>query len=103
MGQAEKSEQEKSLLRTLGHRFVDAEAQSMFPPDPYFERAFHCEFDEVDDMAVDGSNEGQTHGMYLEVALADVVNRSGNATVARKAEAFSHPLECRKAYIQPTR
>jgi len=57
MGQAEKSEQEKSLLRTLGHRFVDAEAQSMFPPDPYFERAFHCEFDEVDDMAVDGSNE----------------------------------------------
>ncbi|KAI4955535.1 Vacuolar fusion protein mon1 [Alternaria rosae] len=57
MGQAEKSEQEESLLRTLGHRFVDAEAQSMFPPDPYFEEAFRREFDEVDEMAMDGSNE----------------------------------------------
>ncbi|CAN9092524.1 unnamed protein product [Alternaria alternata] len=57
MGQVEKSEQEKSLLRTLGHKFVDAEAQSMFPPDPYFEAAFHREFDDVDDMAMDGSNE----------------------------------------------
>ena len=102
MGQAEKSEQEKSLLRTLGHKFVDAEAQSMFPPDPYFEEAFRREFDEVDEMALDGSNEGQTHGMYLEVALADVVNRSRYAPVARKTEAFPHPLECRQAHLQPT-
>ncbi|KAF1839618.1 DUF254-domain-containing protein [Decorospora gaudefroyi] len=57
MGQEEKSEQEKSLLQTLGHRFVDAEAQSMFLPDPYFEAAFRREFDEVDQMAADGSNE----------------------------------------------
>ncbi|KAG9192378.1 hypothetical protein G6011_11112 [Alternaria panax] len=57
MGQAEKTEQEKSLLRTLGHRFVDAEAQSMFPPDPAFDAAFHREFDNVDDMAMDGSNQ----------------------------------------------
>ena len=99
MGQVEKSEQEKSLLRTLGHKFVDAEAQSMFPPDPYFEAAFHREFDDVDDMAMDGSNEGQTHGMYLDVALTDVVNRSRDAPVARKAEAFPHPLECRQTYI----
>ncbi|CAI9625972.1 unnamed protein product [Alternaria burnsii] len=57
MGQVEKSEQEKSLLRTLRHKFVDAEAQGMFPPDPHFEAAFHREFDDVDDMAMDGSNE----------------------------------------------
>ncbi|EFQ87952.1 hypothetical protein PTT_16335 [Pyrenophora teres f. teres 0-1] len=57
IGQAEKSEQEKSLLRTLGHKFGDAEAQSMFPPDPYFEAAFRREFDEIDEMAMDGSNE----------------------------------------------
>jgi hypothetical protein len=29
----------------------------MFPPDPYFEAAFHREFDDIDDMAMDGSNE----------------------------------------------
>ncbi|KAL1800188.1 hypothetical protein ACET3X_000530 [Alternaria dauci] len=57
MGPAEKSEQEKTLLRTLGHKFVDGEAQSMFPPDPYFEAAFRREFDDVEDMAMDGSNE----------------------------------------------
>ncbi|KNG52619.1 vacuolar fusion protein mon1 [Stemphylium lycopersici] len=57
MGQAEKSEQEKSLLRTLGHKFVDGESQSLFPPDPDFEAAFCREFDEVEDMAMDASNQ----------------------------------------------
>ncbi|KAA8613448.1 vacuolar fusion protein mon1 [Pyrenophora tritici-repentis] len=83
IGQAEKSEQEKSLLRTLGHKFGDAEAQSLFPPDPYFEAAFRREFDEIDEMAMDGSNEGQTRIMYVEEALADVVYRNGDAPMAR--------------------
>lgn len=53
-----KSEQDQVLLRSLGHRFEDAEAQSLFPPDPDFEAAFDCEFEHVADMAADSSNEG---------------------------------------------
>lgn len=58
MGPQEKTEQELLLLRTLGHRFVDTEAQSMFPVDPWLESAFEREFDEVDELNPDGSNEG---------------------------------------------
>jgi hypothetical protein len=94
MGPEEKSEQEKSLLKSLGHKFVDAEAQSMFPPDPYFEAAFKLEFEEIDEMAEDGSNEGPSHAVYLGLAPADVVNRSCYAALARQTEAFPHPLEC---------
>lgn len=54
-----KSEHDEVLLRSLGRRFEDAEAQSLFPPDPDFEAAFDQEFDDVADMAADGSNEGQ--------------------------------------------
>jgi hypothetical protein len=68
MGMAEKSEQEKSLLRSLGQKFVDAESQAMFPPDPDFEAAFRREFDDVDDLNADGSNEGQAHVVYREGA-----------------------------------
>ncbi|KAF2827544.1 DUF254-domain-containing protein [Ophiobolus disseminans] len=57
MGQQEKSETEKTLLRSLGHKFVDTEAQSMFPSDPQFEAAFDSEFYEVEDIKADGSNE----------------------------------------------
>ncbi|ENI03675.1 hypothetical protein COCC4DRAFT_41659 [Bipolaris maydis ATCC 48331] len=57
MGPTEKSEQEKSLLRSLGQRFADAESQSMFPPDPDFEAAFRHEFDGIDGLNADGSNE----------------------------------------------
>ena len=53
MGPAERSEQEKSLLRALGQQFVDAEPQSLFPPDPEFEATFRREFDEVDDFSGD--------------------------------------------------
>lgn len=100
MGSLEKTEQEKLLLQTLGHRFEDTEAQSMFPPDPEFDAAFDHEFDEIDDMASDGSNEGQTRTMYLLVAVADVVHRGCHAALACKAQAFPHPFECRQAYIQ---
>ncbi|KAH7401482.1 trafficking protein Mon1-domain-containing protein [Pyrenochaeta sp. MPI-SDFR-AT-0127] len=57
MGQQDKTDQERLLLRTLGHRFEDTEAQSMFPPDPHFEAAFNRELDEVAEMKTDGSNE----------------------------------------------
>ncbi|KAL1601741.1 Vacuolar fusion protein mon1 [Paraconiothyrium brasiliense] len=50
---------EKALLTSLGHHARDAE--SMFAPDPAFEQAFTKEFDEIEDMAQDGSNEGQRH------------------------------------------
>ncbi|KAL6707440.1 Vacuolar fusion protein mon1 [Coniothyrium glycines] len=57
LGQQEKSEQEKALLQGLGHKFADGEALSMFPADPCFDEAFDREFDEVDNMKPDGSNE----------------------------------------------
>ncbi|KAF2793695.1 DUF254-domain-containing protein [Melanomma pulvis-pyrius CBS 109.77] len=50
-------DREKTLLRSLGHRFEDKESASMFSPDPEFEEAFAHEFDEVEDMRPDGSNE----------------------------------------------
>lgn len=101
MESQEKSEQERALLRSLGHKLVDAEAQSIFPPDPWFEKAFDREFDNIDEMKTDGSNEGQAYVMCLQVASADVENRSCYAPVARETEAFPHPLECRQAHIQP--
>ncbi|KAF2122146.1 trafficking protein Mon1-domain-containing protein [Lophiotrema nucula] len=48
---------EKSLLKSLGHRFQDRESESMFPPDPQFEDAFKQEFDDIEEMKADGSNE----------------------------------------------
>ncbi|KAF2026699.1 DUF254-domain-containing protein [Setomelanomma holmii] len=56
-GQQEKTDTEKTLLRSLGQKFVDTEAQSMFAPDAEFDSAFDREFDEVEEMAADGSNE----------------------------------------------
>lgn len=102
MAQQEKSEQEKLLLSTLGHRFVDTEAQSMFPPDPWLESAFEREFDEIDDMKTDGSNEGQEHDTSLQLAIADVVDRGRYATMASKIETFPHSFKCWQAYLQPT-
>lgn len=95
MGQQEKSETEKTLLRSLGHKFVDSEAQSMFPPDPVFDAAFNREFDDVDEMTADGSNEGLAHTAYPEVACADVANRGCYAPMACEAKAFPHLIECR--------
>lgn len=105
MGSQEKSTTEKLLLRSLGHRFVEAEAQSIFPPDPWFESAFAHEFDEIEDMKADGSNEGQhqKHALYVGIACADVVNRSCHATLARQTQTFPYPIKCWKAHIQPTR
>ncbi|KAH7085675.1 vacuolar fusion protein mon1 [Paraphoma chrysanthemicola] len=57
MGQQEKTQTEKLLLRSLGHKFISTEAQSMFAPDPDFDAAFESELDEVEDMTADGSNE----------------------------------------------
>lgn len=98
-----KTEQEKTLLRSLGHKFEDAEAQSLFPPDPWLEKAFGREFDDLEELNTEGSNEGQACAMYLQVAFADVVNRSRGAAVARETEALPHSLECRQAHLQPPR
>lgn len=103
MGQQEKSATERTLLGALGHRFVDTEAQSMFPIDHDFEGAFNREFDEVEVMAADGSNEGQAYTMHVEIACADVVNRSCYAPVAGEIEALLDSVERWQAHIQQTR
>ena len=103
MDMTEKSKQEETLLRSLGHRFEDSESQSMFPPDPDFESAFDCEFDNVDDMAADGSNQGQNYMLYQCVVCTDTYNRTDYAAMAGKAEALLDSFECRETYLQPAR
>lgn len=91
---------EKSLLRSLGHKFEHGESESMFPPDPDFEGAYDTEFDEIGDMSVDGSNEGQRSILDSGLVCADRLNRSYYAAMARQIEAFSHSFECWEAYLQ---
>lgn len=59
---------EKPLLSSLGHHGQDAE--SMLAPDPAFEQAFETEFDEVGDVAQDGSDEGQRHMFHAFSPMA---------------------------------
>ncbi|KAF1920387.1 trafficking protein Mon1-domain-containing protein [Ampelomyces quisqualis] len=56
-GREEKTETEKTLLKSLGPNFIDSGAQSLFPPDAQFDAAFNREFDEMEDINGDGSNE----------------------------------------------
>jgi hypothetical protein len=102
MGQEQKTDTEKTLLRALGHRFVDSEAQSMFPPDAEFDAAFNHEFDGIEEMSADGSNEGLAYSVCLVVACADVVNRTCDAPMACETQAFPHTFQCRQAHIQQT-
>jgi len=94
-------EQEPLLLRSLGHRFVDSESQSLFPADPWLTNAFGCEFDNMDDLLPDGSNQGQRGPRPWQTAVADAVDRSGHAPVACQTQAFPHPLQRRQAHLQP--
>jgi hypothetical protein len=102
MGRDEKTETEKTLLRSLGHKFVESEAQSMFPPDAEFDAAFDREFDDIESMSADGSNEGLAYTMHLDIACADVVNRGCYAPMACQTEAFPHPVQCWQTHIQQT-
>ncbi len=101
-GGMEKSKQEETLLRSLGHRFEDAEAQSMFPPDPDLEASFDREFQDIDDMAADGSNEGQNGVQCGRAICTDPSNRARYGPMASQAEALSCPLERRKTHLQST-
>ncbi|KAH7137968.1 trafficking protein Mon1-domain-containing protein [Dendryphion nanum] len=83
-------QEEKSVLRTLGHKFSDQESESMFPPDPDFEQTFADEFDEIEDMAADGSNEEKImiqwrsklkHFLILSSAGKPIYSRHGDDQV----------------------
>lgn len=50
---------EKPLLQIMASRFKQRESESLFTTDPEFDKAFQCEFDAVDDITEDGSNEGE--------------------------------------------
>ncbi|KAJ4291009.1 Vacuolar fusion protein mon1 [Kalmusia sp. IMI 367209] len=62
---------ERTLLRTLGHTYEARDAESMFAPDPEVEQVFAREFDDIEEMAADGSNEGQRQIMYLEAVVKE--------------------------------
>lgn len=88
-------EHEKSLFRSMGYQLDGRDSETLFPPDPDFEQAFENEFDEVDEIKSDGSNEGQRHALYLVSAPTDRMNRGCHDAMARQAEAFSDSLERR--------
>ena len=54
--------QDKRIFKSLGRRCdsLSGHSERIFPDDPEFEDAFEHEFDEVEEMKADGSNEGQT-------------------------------------------
>lgn len=51
--------QDKAIFKSLGHRLgsLSGHSERIFPDDPEFEDAFEHEFDEVEEMKADGSNE----------------------------------------------
>lgn len=51
------SEHESLLLGSLGHRIIDPQSQRLFPADPWLSDAFGREFDSMDDLSPDGSNQ----------------------------------------------
>lgn len=95
-------EQEKAVLKSLGRSFdgLSLRSEIIFPCDPDFEEAFEHEFDEVDEIKADGSNEGQTIFRFLG-APADSFSfcRNRNESMEIEIETFPHPVFCRKAYL----
>ncbi|KAH8724642.1 trafficking protein Mon1-domain-containing protein [Phaeosphaeriaceae sp. PMI808] len=87
MALEEKSQTEKTLLRTLGHKFLDTEGQTMFPPDAEFEAAFDREFEDIEQMNADGSNQDSVmhqwraklkHFLILSSAGKPIYSRHGD-------------------------
>jgi hypothetical protein len=94
--------QDKVIFKSLGHRFgsLSGHSERIFPDDPEFEDAFEHEFDEVEEMKADGSNEGQMIFRMLG-APADFLSfcRSCNESMEIEIKAFPHPVFCRQANL----
>ena len=94
--------QDKAIFKSLGHRFdsLSGHSERIFPDDPEFEDAFEHEFDEVEEMKADGSNEGQTI-FWMLGAPADFLSfcRSCNESMEIEIKAFPHPVFCRQANL----
>ncbi|KAF2869074.1 trafficking protein Mon1-domain-containing protein [Massariosphaeria phaeospora] len=78
---------ETSLLLALGHRFGSKDPASLFAPDSDFEDAFEGEFDEIEDMEANGSNEESVmihwraklkHFLVLSSAGKPIYSRHGD-------------------------
>ncbi|KAF2641210.1 DUF254-domain-containing protein [Massarina eburnea CBS 473.64] len=78
---------EKSLLQSMRHKFADKEPESLFTPDTELEAAFATEFDDVEEMSADGSNEEQVilqwraklkHFLILSSAGKPIYSRHGD-------------------------
>jgi len=97
-----------TLLQSLGHRFATPSTASLFPADAAFEDAFAREFDEIEGMKTDGSNEGQTTHLSVgttELLCADsiCVYRSGFAAMARKIKTLPNSVLGWETHLQPPR
>jgi hypothetical protein len=97
-------DRETSVLQSLGPQFAHPHSASLFPENPAFEEAFAQEFDDIEEMKADGSNEGQTTRQSVESqSTADPprVYRSHNAAMARQTKTLSHSVFSRQAHLQP--
>lgn len=97
-------DQETPAWKAMGFRPDGLHSEeTLFAEDPYFERAFKHEFDEVDEMKPDGSNEGQA----LIRLLGAPADRSScsycNESMEIKTEAFHDLVVSWKAHIQSPR
>jgi len=97
-------DQERGVMKVLGNQFDGMSGYSdiIFSEDPQFAEAFTHEFDEIDDMAADGSNEGQRIFRFLG-ASADFFSlyRSYSTSMEIEVEAFPHLIFSREANLQP--
>lgn len=94
-------QEETSVRHALGHKFSDQEQESMFLPDPDFDETFAREFDEIEDMAADGSNEGQdlSHICRDRTPADSTLNRENNVAMAVQAKTLPHPLIRRQTHL----
>jgi hypothetical protein len=98
--------QEKNVMKVLGNQFDSMSGHSdvLFSDDPQFTETFGHEFDEIDEMKADGSNEGQRIFRFLRTP-ADffAICRSCNESMDIQVETLSHSVIRRKANLQPPR
>lgn len=97
-------DQEAPAWKAMGYRADGLHSEeTLFAEDPYFERAFGHEFDEVDEMKPDGSNEGQALIRLLGAPADRSLCSYCNESMEIKTEALHDLVISRKAYIQSPR
>lgn len=96
------AEQENVAWKAMAHPAAGIDAQALFPEDPALRAAFDREFEDMDDFAADGSNEGLAL-LQLAMTPADVLRvcRSASLAMEIQIEALLDSVLGRQAHLQP--